>query len=112
MKATPGPIYGQQEGYEALRWVRDNQWIGGLYVLVSTRPWTGRIDAEWVYVERVAQGDASVYPIRGRCPDAAGRSTGGPWGQWAFREVLAVCALDLDATDRARQPEFPWPEAA
>jgi hypothetical protein len=106
--APPGPIYHVADGRRALDWVRDNGWTGGLYVLVSTRLYTGRVDPAWVWVDRVSQGDASVYPIKGRCPDFAGRPGLGAPGQWKYDEVLAVAACDAPELRRLN-PEFPWP---
>lgn len=99
MDTCPGILLSEERGIEALEWVRDNSWTGGLYVLVSTRCYSGRVEPEWVYVDRVAPGTASVYPVKGKVRDRGN-------GQWKFSEVLAVAELDLGEDTPSNWPGF------
>lgn len=58
-------------------------WTGGLDLLVKTYEYTGRSDAEWCPFERVAAGDAAVYPWKARIADRGE-------GQWKRCDILAV----------------------
>lgn len=99
----PGRLLSEARGIEALKWIRDNSWTGGLYVLVSTRPYTGRVDPEWIYVDRVSPGSASVYPVKGKIPDRGN-------GQWKFSEVLAVAELDIPEIEHPWRTDASWYE--
>jgi hypothetical protein len=96
----PGRIMGGPEGRAAPESMR-GCWTGGLSVLVSTQPWTGRTEPEWVAVDSVAAGTASAYPVKGRCA-RLGLPGSGPPGQWRFDEVLSV----LEWEDP--HPDAPW----
>lgn len=57
-------------------------WTGGFDMLVSTRPYSGRVDPEWVPFERIACSGAT-YPYKGPIPERG-------QGQWRRSEILAV----------------------
>lgn len=71
------------EGMRCLRWLRNHEVrTPGVEIKVSTRPYSGRAEPEWVRVSGVLEGD-TPYPIRGQVP---GRGN----GQWALADVQAM----------------------
>lgn len=84
-------VLSERDGMKLLDWLRENPSLadvdpGRVEVLVSTRPYTGRLDPVWVPVQRVVAGNAAPYPVRGFIPGAGA-------GQWSRREILAVRAV-------------------
>lgn len=83
------------ETEHVLGWFRDNSWTGGVAVLVPVLNYLPRSGKEvvdihiWVDVDRVVQGDAAPYPIRGRFG-------WGISGQWAMHEVAGIKLLCED----------------
>jgi hypothetical protein len=91
-----------KEAERVLGWLRDNSWIGGVDVLVDATSYRG-FRQQWVYVDRVVQGDAAPYPIRGRVD-------GEIPGQWAFWEVQGIRFLSERFPELLdMHPEFPRP---
>lgn len=103
-----------QEAERVLGWIRDNQWTGGVYVLVSITCYVGllhdRDQPQWVYVDLVVQGDASPFPVRGHLDACDYNGSFRVEGQWAFWEVQDIKFLSDEVPELLRlNPEFPRP---
>jgi hypothetical protein len=103
-----------KEAERVLGWLRDHSWTGGIYVLVPVRCYLGllhdRNKPQWVYVDRVVQGDAAPYPIRGHMHGSDYERTFRIDGQWAFWEVEGIRFLSDDYPELLdKHPEFPRP---
>lgn len=90
----------QHEGLAAISWMRERGWTGGLEVYVPIWPYMGHSQGNfaWVTVTRVSPGGASVYPVKGTCPNGAR-------GQWKPGEIAGFRVNDAGQF----HPEFPWP---
>lgn len=99
-----------------LGWVRDHDWTGGFDVLVPITGYVGllhdRNKPQWVKVERVVQGDAAPYPIRGHldaCDYTGSFKAGGQWAFWEVQDIRFWQDSPPHPRFAASYPDFPYP---
>lgn len=92
-----------------LGWIRDNGWTGGVDVLVPVDNYMLNREHRWIGVDRIVQGDASPYPIRGYIKIGGIKPTRIS-GQWTFWEVDSICFWSDDFPELLyMHPQFPRP---